>query len=258
MSLQNKTIMIFAGSGAISRSVARVALRAGAKVVLSAKTPEATAAAVDQVSEGSRDVAGRLLGLPADALAPKQVREALDSVLAKFGRLDAVFNGIGGRPAELGYPAASVETSLEDFMRPMQRIVASQFLTAREAASRMKPGGSIVLLSATLSGMTARHMAGISAACGAVEALTRALAGDFGAAGLRVNCVRGSAMPETRTIQETFQGLSTLGAAPQMTPPPLGRPISVEETANAALFLASDAAGGMTGQIVTVCGGAFV
>jgi 3-oxoacyl-[acyl-carrier protein] reductase len=122
----------------------------------------------------------------------------------------------------------------------------------------MGASGSIVMLSATLSGMTAQHMAGISAACGAVESLTRALAGDFGPAGIRVNCVRASAMPETRTIQETSAGVIALGSPPQMAIPPLGRPITVTETANAVAFLASDAASGITGQIVTVCVGAFV
>ena len=120
-------------------------------------------------------------------------------------------------------------------------------------------GGAVVTLSATLSGMTAPFMAGISAACGAVEAMTRSLAGEFGRAGVRVNCVRGSRMPETRTIQETGAGLIGLtGELPNMALPPLGRPISAEDTAKAAAFLASDHASGLTGQVVTVCGGVFV
>lgn len=107
--------------------------------------------------------------------------------------------------------------------------------------------------------MTAANMAGISAACGAVEAMTRALAGEFGPHGVRVNCVRGSGMPETRTIQETFAGqIALTGEPPKMALPPLGRPISVAETVSTAAFLASDAASGMTGQVVTVCAGAFV
>jgi 3-oxoacyl-[acyl-carrier protein] reductase len=76
---------------------------------------------------------------------------------------------------------------------------------------------------------------------------------------VRVNCVRGSAMPETRTIQETGAGQAKLrGAPPSFPVPPLGRPITVAETANAAVFLASDASSGMTGQTVTVCAGQFV
>jgi 3-oxoacyl-[acyl-carrier protein] reductase len=119
--------------------------------------------------------------------------------------------------------------------------------------------GAIVTLSATLSGMTAANMAVISATCGAIEAMTRSLAGEFGRAGVRVNCVRGSAMPETRTIQETMAGqVRIFGERPPMSLPPLGRPIFVAETASKAAFLASDASSGMTGQVVTVCAGAFV
>ena len=106
--------------------------------------------------------------------------------------------------------------------------------------------------------MTAPHMANLSTACGAIEALTRALAGDFGPKGLRVNCVRASAMPETRTIQETGAALAYMGQPPEISVPPLGRPISTADTAGAVAFLVSEQSAGMTGQVVTVCGGAFV
>ena len=93
-------------------------------------------------------------------------------------------------------------------------------------------------------------MAGISAARGAVEVMTQALAAEFGSAGIRVNCVRGPAMPETRTIQETGAGVAAVSdRAPQMRVPPLGRPITVEETVKAVVFLASDLASGITAQI---------
>ncbi len=94
--------------------------------------------------------------------------------------------------------------------------------------------------------------------------MTRSLAGEFGPRGVRVNCVRDSAMPETRTIQETFAGQAAiLGMEPAammaaMQAPPLGRPVTAEDTAGLVAFLASDAAGGMTGQVVTVCAGQFV
>ncbi|NWG17184.1 MAG: SDR family oxidoreductase [Chloroflexi bacterium] len=62
-----------------------------------------------------------------------------------------------------------------------------------------------------------------------------------------------------RTIRETYAGQTAiLGAPMPMSMPPLGRPITVEETAKAAAFLLSDQASGMTGQAVTVCAGQFV
>jgi NAD(P)-dependent dehydrogenase (short-subunit alcohol dehydrogenase family) len=136
--------------------------------------------------------------------------------------------------------------------------VGSQFLTAREAARVMAPGGAILTLSATLSGSAFAYMAGISAACGAVEVMTQALAAEYGPRGIRVNCVRGSAMPETRTIRDTGAGQAALRDAQMaMSLPLLCRPITVEETAKAAVFLASDLASGLTAQMVTVCAGQF-
>jgi NAD(P)-dependent dehydrogenase (short-subunit alcohol dehydrogenase family) len=217
-------------------------------------------ARVETVVQSIRAAGGRAEGAVVDATDDAAVGAHLDRLVKQHGRLDAVFNGIGGTPADLKYPASSRTQTLADFLVPLDRIVGSQFLTARHAARVMAPRqrGAIVLLSATLSGMPATHMAGISAACGAIEALGRALAGEFGPEGIRVNCVRGSAMPETRTIQLTGAGLAPLGLTPQMVPPPMRRPITVDETAKVAAFLASDASSGMTGQVVTVCGGAFV
>jgi NAD(P)-dependent dehydrogenase (short-subunit alcohol dehydrogenase family) len=145
-------------------------------------------------------------------------------------------------------------------MRPLNVILGSTFLTSRAVSRVMgqQQAGSIVTLSATLSVMTAPFMAGITAASAGIEGLTRSLAGEFGHSGVRVNCVRGNGMPETRTIQETSAGYGRLGITVPMSLPPLGRPITVKETAQAAAFLLSDHASGMTGQVITVSAGAFV
>jgi len=185
----------------------------------------------------------------------------VERVAAAAGRIDGTFNGIGGHPKDLGYPSPSTTTSFEHFMMPLQVILGSTFLTSRAVAKQLiaqGSGGSIVTLSATLSVMTAPFMAGISATCAAIEGLTRSLAGEFGPAGVRVNCVRGNGMPETGTIQETGAGYQNLGYAIPMVLPPLGRPITVAETAATAAYLLSDSSSGMTGQVVTVSAGAFV
>lgn len=254
--LDGKTAAVFAATGDIASGVARAFAEAGATVWISGRDTHRLESVADRI----RKAGGQVNSAAVDALDEAAVAAWLDEVERENG-LDVVFNGIGGTPSELRYPRLSMEATLEDFMVPVSRVLGSQFVTSREAGRRMAPKGrgSIVTLSATLSGMTAANMAGISAACGGVEAMTRALAGDFGPAGVRVNCVRGSAMPETRTIQHTFAGQTAIRGEPMpMTAPPLGRPITVAETAGAAVFLASDAASGMTGQVVTVCAGQFV
>ena len=256
MLLQSKHALVFAASGAIASGVARKFATEGATVWLSARSGDALEPLADEI----RANGGTAHVDTVDATDVDAVADYVSRAAKQAGHLDATFNGIGGRPSTLGYPALAASQPLGDFLLPMQHIVGSQFLTAREVGKHMarQGSGAIVMLSATLSGMAAAHMAGISAACGAVEAMTRSLAGEFGPAGVRVNCVRGSAMPETRTIQETGAGQAALGLESPIVPPPLGRPITVAETASTAAFLASDAASGMTGQIVTVCAGAFV
>jgi 3-oxoacyl-[acyl-carrier protein] reductase len=249
MLLQDRHAVIHAATGAISKGVAREMARHGAKVHLSALRPA-------ELEDFAKDIGAASLS-PLDATNTTAVRAHAERI-AREHRIDIVFNGIGGRPAGLGYPAKAEETALEDFLIPLNRIVGSQFLTSREAARVMQDGGKILTLSATLSGGCFDYMAGISAACGAVEVLTQSLAAEYAPRQIRVNCVRGSAMPETRTIQETGAGQATLrGAPPSFAVPLLGRPITVEETAKAAVFLASDLSSGMTAQMITVCAGQF-
>ncbi|MDX2076691.1 MAG: SDR family oxidoreductase [bacterium] len=256
--LASKNILVFAATGAIGAGAARKFAQEGAHVWISGRD----AKRLDDLASEIRANGGVATPDVVDATDSDAVQAYVDAVALKAGRIDGVFNAIGGRPVDLRYPMPSTTQSLDDFMVPIQRIVGSQFLTSRAVGAQMikqGTGGAIVILSATLSGMTAPFMAGITAANGGVEALARSLAGEFGGFGIRVNVVRGSGMPETRTIQETVSGQVELtGNPPKMTLPPLGRPISVAETVATASFLMSDEASGMTGQVVTVCAGAFV
>jgi 3-oxoacyl-[acyl-carrier protein] reductase len=256
MTLAGKNALIFCATGAIAGGVAKAMAAQGASVFMSGRDTKRLA----DIEKAIMTAGGTAHGAVVDALNDDAVTAYIDGI-AKSRRIDIVFNGMGGRPVDLGYPQFATEQPVSDFRIPMDRIVTSQFITSRSAARHMitQKSGSIVTLSATLSGGAFAYMAGISAACGAIEAMTRALAGEFGPSGVRVNCVRGSAMPETRTIQETGTGQANLrGSPPSFPVPPLGRPITVAETANAAVFLASDASSGMTGQTVTVCAGQFV
>jgi NAD(P)-dependent dehydrogenase (short-subunit alcohol dehydrogenase family) len=257
MLLDSKNVLVFAATGGIGSGAARRFAGEGAHVWLSGRNSAALETLVAEI----RAAGGQADCDVVDATDADAVAAYVQGVASRAGKIDGVFNAIGGHPADLGYPAFTESQSLDQFMLPLNRIVGSQFLTSREAGKVMaqQGGGAVVILSATLSGMTAQNMAGISAACGAVEALGRALAGDFGPSNVRVNTVRGSGMPETRTIQETVGGqIALTGQPPAMSLPPLGRPITVDETVKAAAFLLSDAASGMTGQVVTVCAGAFV
>lgn len=254
MMLTEKHALVFAATGGIGSGVARAFAREGAHVWLSGRD----AAALDALAGAIKADGGSTSADVVDATDSAAVSAYVDRVAASAGRVDVVFNAIGGRPATLGYPADSATQDFDLFLKPLQIILGSTFLTARAAAPHMarQGGGSILTLSASLSDGSFGFMAGISAACGGIEAMTRSLAGEFGPAGVRVNCVRTTAMHETRTIRETSAGIARLvGIEPEAALPALGslrRPLTVAETAATAAFLASDAASGITGQVVNV------
>jgi NAD(P)-dependent dehydrogenase (short-subunit alcohol dehydrogenase family) len=256
MTLQAKNILVFAATGAIGGETAKKFAQEGAHVWISGRNEEK----LNALRQDILAMGGKATAHVVDATDEHAVDTYVTSVAQQAQHIHATFNAIGGRPVDLGYPEDATKMSLAQFMIPLHSILGSTFLTSRAVGKKMMEQGfgSIITLSATLSVMTAPYMAGITATCAAIEGLTRSLAGEFGPANVRVNCVRGNGMPETRTIQETGAGYINMGKMPSMVPPPLGRPISVAETAAVATFLASDASSGMTAQVVTVSAGAFI
>ena len=257
MLLKDKTALIFAATGAIGSAVARRLAAEGARVFISGRNPDAL-----QLLARELDARWQVV----DATNEGDVRAYIERFGDNATDVDIVFNAIGPRPLEADYATPSTEMPFENFMLPLKMIVGSQFLTARTAVRHMakRHSGAIVTLSASLSGMFVPFMSGITAACGAVEAMTRTLAAEFGPAGVRVNCVRAAGMPETRTIRETVARMSrttgrTSQEAEQRTVANvLQRPVRVDETARTVAYVASDYASGVVGQVINVCAGAIV
>src|SRR5262249_21009465 len=138
------------------------------------------------------------------------------------------------------------------------------FLTARLAARRMiaRTSGVILMITATPARRGAPLVGGMAAAWGGVEALTRTLSAEGAPQGLRVVCLRSEAMPETGTIDEVFaihakargvtveQMRATIAQLGHQ-----GRLPTLAQLADAAAFVASDRAGGMTGTVVNLSAG---
>ena len=150
----------------------------------------------------------------------------------------------------------------ENFALPILTGVKTHFLTATAAARHMvrKRSGVILTLStsaAELSGRDRRYhlTGGFSTACAAIEALSRSLAGELGPQGIRVVCLRPDAIPETwRVARDGARGLAEVRTYME-NGTALGRLPTLDEVANAAVFLASDRASAMTGTVANLtCG----
>jgi NAD(P)-dependent dehydrogenase (short-subunit alcohol dehydrogenase family) len=252
MMLENKNAVIYGAGGAIGGAVARTFAREGAKLFLTGRD----VAKLDAVA-GELGAAGTA---QVDALDERAVEEHLDAV----GAVDISFNATGPGPTPERKPLT--ELSHDAFARPLAFYTASNFITATAAARRMRDRGSgaIVLLTAVPGRMPTALLGGQAPAWGAVEAFSRSLALELGAAGVRVVCLRSHAIPETPLIQANF---ATAGAAAGMTPAEFqaraeqrtltGRLPTLAEVAETAAFVASDGAGAMTATVVNLSAGAI-
>jgi 3-oxoacyl-[acyl-carrier protein] reductase len=256
MLLNGKNAVIYGAGGHLGSSVARAFAREGAKVFLTGRTLSKVQAQAEAiVAEG-----GAAEAVEVDALDPEAIQQHLDAVVATAGHIDVSFNAISIRGDLQGTPL--IEMSHEDFALPILTGVKTHFLTATAAARHMVRQGAGVILtlsssSSVLSGRdrTYHLTGGFSTACAAIEALTRSLAGELGPHGIRVVCLRPNAIPETWSAPgESDRGSNEVRAYME-SGTVLGRLPTLEEVANAAVFVASDRAGAITGAIVNLtCG----
>ncbi|MFO0553504.1 MAG: SDR family oxidoreductase [Polyangiaceae bacterium] len=255
MLLDKKTVVIVGAAGAIGEAVARRAAAEGAKLHLFGRTEEPLTRLAREL--GAQAHVG-------DATDENTVEAVFRRVVEADEQLDMTFNAVGPRAAECGYGLPAPALPVEQFLRTMLVVAGSQFLVARAAARHMttRGRGVIVTLSASLSGQFVPLMTGITAACSAVEGLTRSLAAEVGPRGVRVVCVRAGGMPATRTIQETSAAIARSTGTPMdassTSPNLLRRPLAPAEVAAAVTWLGSDAASGIDGQILNVCAGSIV
>lgn len=258
MILKNKVAVIYGAGGAIGSAVARAFASEGAKVFLTGRKR----AAVEAVA---KDIGGFAEAAEVDALDERAIDRHLQSLIDKAGRLDISFDAVGIPDAKIvGVPL--VELSLEQFALPISAYTTSYFLTARQAAKRMVPNKSgVIMTNTSLPARTGTRLnGGYGAAHAAKEALTRDLSCELAPQGIRVVNLRPHGLPETGTMKELFE----LKAKPSgmtweqfqvylagTTHP--RRVQKLEEVANMAVFMASDKASGMTGTTVNLTMGAL-
>lgn len=264
MLLENKNALIYGGGGAIGGAVARTFAREGARVFLAGRTQT-------KLDAVARDIAahgGVAETAVIDVLDERAVEKHADAVAAKAGRIDIALNAVGILHVQ-GAPLA--ELSCEDFAHPITAYTRTHFLTAKAVSRHMVKQGSGVILTLSTPGsrMSGQGFLGYGVTCGAIEAFSRILAGELGAHGIRVICLRPDAIPEalaTSHARKVFSGFAqrtgttveAMLAERARTGTLLGRFPTLSEVANYAAFVASDRASAMTGAIANLTCGSLV
>jgi NAD(P)-dependent dehydrogenase (short-subunit alcohol dehydrogenase family) len=259
MLLEHKNAVVYGGAGSVGRAVARAFAREGARVFLAGRT----LATLDEVAEELSAAGAAVETAQVDALDERAVDEHADAVAARAGGIDVSFNAIG-RDDVHGLPL--IEMSLEDFTRPIEVAMRSQFLTTRAAARHMVRQGSGVIM--TITAPTARlsipEVGGTGVAFDATESQCRQWACELGRHGVRVVWLQTTGLPEALADIELFPDYGT-GSGGGMTRAEviawlrrsthLDRLTSLAEVGNAAAFVASDLASAMTATSANItCG----
>jgi NAD(P)-dependent dehydrogenase (short-subunit alcohol dehydrogenase family) len=259
--LANKCAVVFGAAGSIGAAVAREFATEGAKVFLAGRTKAGLEAVAKQITaEG-----GEAQAAVVDALDDAGVNRYLDDVAKQAGKIDIIIDLTGPLASEYGNGKVAVELPVDEFMASLTTIVKSHFITARAAARHMINQKSGVIIFVT--GSPARpHVPGataIGAAFGAIENLTGNLAFEVSPLGVRVVCLRTVANIDSRPIQDTMEfvaGRMNITKEQAIGQVALSNflkvPATVQDTANAAVLIASDRARMMTGTVVNASAGA--
>ncbi len=245
MSLQGKVAIVTGGSRGIGKGIAQRFAQEGARVAITARGAEA----LERVARGIEGAGGTALAIPGDAGLKADVEATFERVLSAWGSVDVLVNN-----AAWASPIAHIlEMDEEHWDTVIRTNLKSVYLHSHRAANLMvdqgKPG-CIINISSFAAARAHRYMAAYDASKGGMEAMTRTMAIDLAPFGIRVNVVGPGAIHT-----DEFEALGEEARIRRSQTVPLGRVGYPEDIAGAVLFLASDDASYITGQVIYVDGG---
>jgi enoyl-[acyl-carrier protein] reductase I len=246
--LKGRTAIVFgvANKRSIAWGIAQKLNEAGARLLITYQNERLKLEAEDMIA----DLAGAE-AYQCDVSQDVEIDQLFARVKEKHGKLDILVHSIGFAPTD-ALKNDFVQTSREDFRIAHDISVYSLIALSRAAAPLMAGGGSILTLTYYGSTKVVPNYNVMGVAKAALEATVRYLAADLGRKNIRVNAI--SAGPIKTLAARAIGGLGLMLKAHEERSP-LGRNIQQSEVGSAALFLASDLASGITGEVTYVdCG----
>ena len=241
--LDDRVVIVTGASSGLGVAFAQTFAEAGADVVLGARRVERLADTAALVTAAGR----RALSVATDVADPAQCQALVDAAMAEFGRVDVLVNNAG-----IGTAVPATHETPEQFRSVIDVNLNGCYWMAQACGRVMQPGSSIINISSVLGLTTAGlPQAAYAASKAALIGLTRDLAQQWtGRKGIRVNAIAPGFFASEMTDQYPPGYLEA-----QMARIPMGRKGDPAELAATAVFLASPAAGYITGQTLPVDGG---
>ncbi len=243
-----RVALVTGGGSGINLRIAERFAAQGARVALIGRTKEKLDAAAKEIEAAG----GVAAGFPADVRDYDALASAIAAAKNQLGELDIVVCGAAGN-----FPAPAIGMSANGFKSVVDIDLLGTFNTCRASFEHLRrPGASIINISATQAFVPMPMQSHVCAAKAGVDMLTRTLALEWGAQGIRVNSIAPGAVDET-------EGMKRLAPTPETRKHvarviPLQRFATKDEIADLAVFLCSEAAAYITGTVMVCDGGQSV
>ena len=242
-SLKDKVALVTGASQGIGRATSLALAEAGAKVAVAARSADKLASLVTEIESAG----GAAVAVPMDVADAAQVKAGFQQTLAKFGKLDILVNN-----AAITRDTLALRMKLEDWEAVLRTNLTGAHLCIQQALGAMlkQRGGRIINLTSVVAETGNAGQANYVASKAGLIGLTRAIAVEVASRNITVNAVAPGfiATPMTDPLsQEIKDKMKSLI--------PLGRFGTDRDVAAAIIFLASDEAGYITGQVLDVNGG---
>ncbi len=239
--LMDRVAVVTGGGRGLGRAMAAGLAAAGARVLICGRdrTTLDTAAA---------EIGGDILTVAADVSREDDVLAVRDAAMARWGAIHVLVCNAGVNPIYAGIE----RTSLAEWQNIVDVNLTGTFLCCKHIGGAIGQGGSVICISSVAGHVGLRKSVPYCATKGGVELLVRALALDWAPRGVRVNCIAPGFFATDLTagmIANPALNARVLAATP------MGRVGQDAEIAGAAVFLAGNASGFVTGQTLTVDGG---
>ncbi len=245
--LRGKVAFITGGGTGICRGIALAFAAHGCNVTIASRKSEHLEPAAEEIRRQGVDA----VVAAADVRDPGAIDRAMAACVERFGRLDILVNGAAGN-----FICAAENLSPNGFGTVVDIDLKGTFNVSRAALPHLKKnGGSVINISATLPYLGTMGQSHAAAAKAGVDSLTRVLACEWGPYGIRVNGIAPGPIDGTEGVRRLTSESSRAGAIDNC---PLGRLGTIDDIANASLFLVSDAASYVNGVTLVVDGGLWL
>lgn len=273
---KDKVVLVTGGSEGLGKGIALEFVREGARVAINGRNKDKLSHAVEEVRGAASVGAERAIGVAADIGDSASVRAMYQQVIATFGTLDVLINNAARTPSGPESARARLEAmelmttpvakhsihvtremSDETWLGMINTNLNGLFYCTREALKIMEPKGYGKIVNvASIAGISALsfHSPHYSASKGGMVAFTRSVGVEVIGAGVNVNCIAAGGVATEGWNEFLARGGET-AAAQILQLIPAGRMGTIREFAALALFLSSDDAAYLVGQVISPNGG---